>query len=171
MAVLPDIRAMVLGAALCLATSPSVAASSTPQVLSVYLTNHPQLRMATGADCGDCASDVESIRLGSPPNWPAVPGYEPYLMSADLNGDGRPDFAAVLIDTTKTTKSFVLVIFNGPFRAGRIAPSFIQRGLDLRGGGLFFGPPRPKPYRLVVGEFESEGAILEPTGRSYRWAK
>jgi hypothetical protein len=171
MHVLAHFRVILISAVLLGATSLAVAASPTAQVLSDYLASHPQLRLATTADCGDCASAIENIRRGSPPNWPPVPGYEPYLVAADLNGDGRPDVAAVLIDTAASTNPFTLIIFNGPFRAGRIAPSFIQRGLDLRGSGLFFGPPRPKPYRLVMGEFESEGAILEPTGRSYRWAK
>jgi hypothetical protein len=58
------------------------------------------------------------------------------------------------------------VVFNGPLRPG-VAPSFEERGLDIQGQGLFFGPPRPKPYRLLIGGFESEAAILVPRGRSY----
>jgi hypothetical protein len=34
--------------------------------------------------------------------------------------------------------------------------------------GLFYGPPRPKPYRLIVGTFESEGLVLQPLGNTYR---
>jgi hypothetical protein len=169
--VAPAIDGILLTAAFAFAAIAVRAASPGSQVLNAYLSEHPQLRRATVSDCGACSDDIEKVRRGDPPNWPAVPNYEPYEISADLNGDGEPDAAVVLFDTAKASNPFTLVIFNGPFRANRIAPSFIQRNLDLRGGGLFFGPPRPKPYRLVVGAFESEGAIIEPTGQGYRWGE
>jgi hypothetical protein len=34
---------------------------------------------------------------------------------------------------------------------------------------MSFGPPRPKPYRIVVGPFESDNtSILVPAGHSYK---
>jgi hypothetical protein len=49
-----------------------------------------------------------------------------------------------------------------------VAPAFVKPGLDLKGQGLFYGPPRPKPYRLLIGRFEAEGATLSPSGRTYK---
>ena len=60
------------------------------------------------------------------------------------------------------------MVFNGPFRSAKALPAIVLRDLDMRRKGLVFRTPRPKPYRLVVGAFESEGAILEPVGSSYR---
>jgi len=42
--------------------------------------------------------------------------------------------------------------------------------MDLKYMGLFYGPPRPKPYRLLLGPFESDsGGLLIPHGRGYKW--
>ncbi len=61
-------------------------------------------------------------------------------------------------------------MFNGPFKSETLSPAFMQSGMDLKYSGLFYGPPRPKPYRLLLGPFESDsGALLIPHGRSYRW--
>ena len=40
-----------------------------------------------------------------------------------------------------------------------------------RGQGLFYGPPGRKPYRLLVGRFEAEGAVLVPQGKTYKIIK
>ena len=136
-------------------------------VLNAWLSTQPLLRRATEADCGDCAADIAELRAGSGGAWPPVPDYEPYQAVGDFNNDGEIDFAVVLIDTSRHDHSFVLAIFNGPLRAEAQRPLFFKRGLDLRGGGLFFGPPRPKPYRLIVGHFGAEGAELKPRGAGY----
>lgn len=107
------------------------------------------------------------MRNGYGQTWSAVPDYHPYAATGDFNGDGITNFAVMVIDQTKSTKNFELLVFNGPFQAGSKAPAFAQPGLE--GDALFFGPPRPKPYRLVVGPFESDNAaILVPHGRTYR---
>jgi hypothetical protein len=111
------------------------------------------------------------MRKGSGGPWKPVPDYQPYAATGDLNGDGRGDFAVVVIDTSKSIQeAFRLLVFNGPFSTtlGNPTPAFEKAGLNLQGAGLFFGPPRPQPYRLLVGGFESEGMLLQPTGRSYR---
>jgi hypothetical protein len=41
--------------------------------------------------------------------------------------------------------------------------------MDLSDEGMFYGGPRPKPWRFLVGPFESEGSFLLPDGKSYRW--
>jgi len=68
---------------------------------------------------------------------------------------------------TQTLSSRWLV-FNGPFKTNRASPSYYDPSLDLQGDALFFGPPRPKPFRLVIGPFESDNSlILSPRGHSY----
>ena len=46
--------------------------------------------------------------------------------------------------------------------------AFMKTGLDMKQQGLFYGPPRPKPYRLVLGRFEADGTMLVPSGKTYR---
>jgi hypothetical protein len=109
------------------------------------------------------------MKTGYGGNWTPVPDYHPYVATGDFNSDGVRDFAVVVIDRSKSAQNFVLVVFNGPFSSKASTPTFEESGLDLRGEGLFFGPPRPKPYRLVMGPFESDDtAILVPQGRTYK---
>jgi hypothetical protein len=140
-------------------------------VLDSWLRNHPNLRVALPSDCCYCADDIAKMRRGTDEVWRPVPDYDPYRAVGDFNGDGNIDFAVVLIDKTKTEEPFVLVNFNGPFTSTAKQPAFIEADLDLSNEGLFFGPPRPKPYRLIVGAFESDNSgLLEPNGDSYRWS-
>ncbi len=155
---------------------PSVAAHTLSPVhrvvLSSWLQSHPNLRLASIRDCRYCKDDVARMRHGIDEVWKPVPDYHPYRAVGDFNGDGNIDFAVVLIDKTKSEKAFVLAIFNGPFAAAAKPPAFVEADLDLSREGLFFGPPRPKPYRLVIGEFESDNSgLLEPNGGSYRWSE
>ncbi len=60
-----------------------------------------------------------------------------------------------------------MIVFNGPFQGQTVSPVFMKSGLDLKGQGFFYGPPRQKPYRLLLGSFEAEGAVLTPHGRTY----
>jgi hypothetical protein len=77
----------------------------------------------------------------------------------------------VLVDRHSRNQQFAFAVFNGPFESPEVSPAFFEARLDLKRQGLFFGPPRPKPYRLVRGAFESEGAMLEPNGATYNWQK
>jgi hypothetical protein len=100
----------------------------------------------------------------------APPDYHPYVANGDFNGDGVEDFAVVLVDRTKQQKNFTLIVFNRPFKAEILSPAFMESGMDLQNTGLFYGLPRPKPYRLLLGRFESDsGALLIPHGRGYKW--
>jgi hypothetical protein len=138
-------------------------------VLQRWLSAHRGFRSATIADC-DCAEDIAAMRKGFGGLWKPVPDYQPYRATGDFNGDGRDDFAVVVVDASKSVQeAFTLLVFNGPFltTSGPI-PAFEKAGLDFRWTGLSFGPPRPRPYRLVIGRFESEGMLLRPTGRSYQ---
>jgi hypothetical protein len=144
--------------------------STQVSVLQRWLSAHRGFRSAAISDC-ECAEDIAAMRKGSGGPWKPVPDYQPYAATGDFNGDGRGDFAVVVIDTSKSIQeAFRLLVFNGPFSTtlGNPTPAFEKAGLNLQGAGLFFGPPRPQPYRLLVGGFESEGMLLQPTGRSYR---
>ena len=142
--------------------------SQEQRVLSNWLSRHPRYRLATDHDC-NCAGDIRNMRTGFGGDWKPVRDYHPYVATGDFNGDGTEDFAVVVIDRTKKEANFALIVFNGPFETDEASPAFFRKGLDLEARGLFYGPPRPKPYRLVVGVFESDNSsILLPYGRSYR---
>jgi hypothetical protein len=142
--------------------------SQEQKFLGVWLARHPDFRVATDSDC-DCAEDIQQMKKGYGGGWPAVPDYHPYVATGDFNSDGVRDFAVVVIDGSKSAQNFVLLVFNGPFDSRAATPAFVASGLDLRYQGLSFGPPRPKPYRLVMGWFESDNtAILVPHGRTYK---
>jgi len=155
-------------------------ASPAPQVPSVqpahlqitqkWLGEHPGSRIATERDCGDCSEQIAAIRKGMGGAWKPVPGYQPYYSVGDFNGDGQRDFAVVVATQDKSPKHFILLVFNGPLDASKPQkPAFVSEPMDLTEQGLFFGPPRPKPYRLLVGGFESEGRLLLPKGKGYSW--
>jgi len=141
--------------------------SNQERVLAAWLTSNVEYRIATDADC-DCAEDIQRMKVGYGGNWGPVPDYRPYTATGDFNGDGVVDFAVVVINRSSTIHNFALLVFNGPLGAKVASPAFVKPGLDLKGQGLFYGPPRPKPYRLLVGPFEAEGAVLSPYGRTYK---
>jgi hypothetical protein len=141
--------------------------SGEQQVLKNWLALHPEYRQATDEDC-NCAADIQQMRAGAGGVWKPVRDYHPYVATGDFNGDGVEDFAVILIDRRKKEKNFSLVVFNGPFKSE--TPAFVESGMELQNQGLSYGPPRPKPYRLVLGPFESDNtALLIPHGRGYRW--
>lgn len=142
--------------------------SQEQQVLKHWLEQHPKYRVATDEDC-DCVGDIEQTKKGYGGLWKPVPDYHPYIATGDFNGDGVRDFAVALIDRTIQENNFALIVFNGPFKSGTASPAFVKSGLDLKYQGLAYGPPRPKPYRLLLGRFESDsGVLLMPHGRTYR---
>jgi hypothetical protein len=137
-------------------------------VLENWLAHHSGYRSATDEDC-NCADDIQQMKAGMGGAWKPVPDYHPYIATGDFNGDGMEDFAVVVVKRSKQKNNFALVVFSGPFKSGAASPAFMQSGLDLAQGGLFYGPPRPKPYRLLVGRFESDSGLpLIPQGRGYR---
>jgi hypothetical protein len=136
-------------------------------LLKHWLSRHSQYRLATVGDC-DCAADIEQMRAGRGGAWKPVPDYNPYIATGDFNGDGAEEFAVVVIDPSKKEKNYALLIFNGPFDVGKTIPNFFKPGLDLKYMGLFYGPPRPKPFRLLLSGFDSDsGSLLIPRGQSY----
>ena len=137
------------------------------RVVNDWLKQHPHYRIASDADC-NCEDDLYNQRIRSQGVWRAIPDYHPYIVAGDFNGDGNEDFAVAVIDRSKRPRSFTLLIFNGPFEKSSAQPAFELRDIDLAHQGLFFGPPRPQPYRLILGPFESEGDEFVPVGTSYR---
>lgn len=166
-------RQLLSTVALLMALIPSAFAShllSTVQneVVSAWLHKHPGYRVANDKDCA-CDEDLRAMRkTGYGGRWKPVPDYHPYAVSGDFNGDGEVDFAVAVIRTNAAHK-FTILVFNGPIKSVDDPPSFVEADSNLTGTGFFYGPPRPRPYRLVVGAFESEGYILVPKGRTYRF--
>ncbi len=125
-----------------------------------WLTLHPGYRVLDDGDC-NCDDDLRDMRTQSDGVWKPIPAYHPYYLVGDLRGDGRGAVAVGLI-RQGTEKQFQVLIIDR-YRATGSARrhAFLSRQFDL-GEGLFFGPPRPKPYRLVVGAFASEGWVFVP---------
>jgi hypothetical protein len=164
----------VLGVAVMLyvhAAFPTTQASEIPAyiapphraVLEKWLSTNKTSRVATDEDC-NCSDDIARMRRGYGGTWKPNPDFHPYYVAGDFNGDGHTDFAVVVIGgSTSSTRE--VAIFNGPF-----SPSTAKSPVYLSGkraGALFFGPPRSKPWRLIVGPFESEGSLLMPKGSTY----
>jgi hypothetical protein len=144
-------------------------ALSEPQkkVVTSWIAQHPGYRLANDNDC-KCDEDLHTIRkTGYGGRWKPVPDYHPYVAIGDFNGDGNTDFAVALIFNNSPNR-FAILVFNGPFDSANITPAYFDHDLKMRGIGFFFGPPRPKPYRLVIGAFESEGYLLLPKGQTYQ---
>lgn len=119
-------------------------------------------------DC-DCADGIRQMRAGSGRVWKSVVDYHPYIATDDFNGDGVEDFAVVVVERSKQENNFALLVFNGPFEAPAASPAFMKSGLELKYQGLSYGPPRPKPYRLLLGQFNSDtGLLLISHGRGYK---
>ena len=147
-------------------TFPSYISARHQKVLQMWLKREPELRVATDDDCGRCADDIASQKKTSGRD------YHPYYAVGDFNGDGREDFAVALIEIEESgeraTQKFVVAVFNAPFSSRRAEPSFMKDNLNLRDGGLFFGPPKSKPFRLSIGLFSNDsGLTLIPRGRRY----
>jgi hypothetical protein len=164
------LRACAL-ACFCLSSSSLFAGhtltNSEQRVLDSWLAVHTHYRVARDADC-HCAVDIRQLRKGFGGVWKPVPDYRPYVVTGDLNSDGIEDFAVMVIDKRLAKRQFTLLVFNGPFDGSPKEPQFISR--HLVGYALFFGPPRPKPWRLITGPFESDNtSVLVPKGKTYRW--
>jgi hypothetical protein len=139
------------------------------KVLDRWLADHPRFKAATDADC-DCAEDIEQMRTVSDGVWKAIPDYHPYSVSGDLNSDGLLDCAIIVVEKSGSMQHATLLVFNGPFSTGPKKPAFVREDLDMRGRGMFFGPPRPRPYRLLLGGFFSDNAdLLVPKGKTYKF--
>jgi hypothetical protein len=142
------------------------------KVLQQWLGQHRAYRLATDADC-QCSRAIEDMKADSPTERQELADFHPYLVTGDFNHDGAEDFAVAVIDGSKETDNFVVLVFNGPFtqkpQSSSVRP-FVASGLNLKGEALFYGPPASKPYRLLIGPFESDYVThIVPEGNSYRF--
>ena len=96
-------------------------------------------------------------------------GYQYYSVN-DMNGDGKEDFAVLLVDTRKQKGSgdhFALAIFNAPFTKGQL-PSYYEENLNgITNSYIVFDKVIAK--RLFLGKFESDVycATYYPKGKTY----
>ena len=152
-------------------TFPAFIAEKYKPYLEAWLSSHPSYRIAIEADCIYCTESIKHMRTQNYGDWKALPNYQPYYTVGDFNSDSIDDFAVAVIDEHKTNKKFLIIVFNGPFNASSpTEPAFVSGPIDLSNAGMFYGGPRPKPWRLLVGSFESEGTLLVPKGKTYKWA-
>jgi hypothetical protein len=158
----------LVGAAPSVDALPSYVAPRFKTAIARWLSGHRNYRLAGDADCS-CADDLDHVRSGSPPEWPPLPDYHPYYTVGDFRGDGAEDVAVGVISAEHPNKFRVLILHGAP-HAGPAAKAFLSEELDLR-QGLFYGAPRPKRWRLLVGPFESEGVTFEPTRDGYRFSE
>lgn len=146
---------------------PAYVSAEHQAVLQRWLAREPDLRVATDVDCGKCTEEVAYQSKASGMD------YHPYYTVGDFNGDGKKDFAVALIEVEPEEEGrakikFAVAVFNAPFSRRKVEPTFFKDNLNLRDGGLFFGAPRPRPYRLYIGVFANDdGLTLIPSGRKY----
>ena len=138
--------------------------------LDGWLTKHSEFRLAVDSDC-KCDEMIAQMN-----EWTAYHGYKdvrfhPYYVTGDFNGDGIRDFSVALLNSKKQTANYEILVFNGPFNEKKAKnPAYRIKDLDLEKKGLFFGPPRPKPWVLMFGDFETENDFgIFPQGESYEY--
>jgi hypothetical protein len=131
---------------------------------AAWLEAHPRYYALQDKDCR-CDEELVYIRTQSRGQWKAQPAYHPFAMQGDFNGDGRADIALVLGDRQSKNARRVLIL-----TARSTGSPTIYLSENIPGtAALFFGAPRPKPYRLLVGEFESDSGFTVIPQRNGRY--
>lgn len=125
-------------------------------VLRKWLNRKPDLRPATKEDAGNTEGLAVAREIYGK-------NYDPYYAVGDFNLDGHEDFAIGLINRNKPVK-FVIAIFNGPFRIGKMsAPAFFNESFDAS----YWLYVKPKNL-LLVGPIETDiGVFIKPRGKGY----
>jgi hypothetical protein len=129
-------------------------------VVSRWLVMHQDLRLAVDDGC-KCTDELLETRTTTQGVWKADPGYHPYYVIGDFDGDGQEDIA-IGVNRRSESKKFQVLIING-YRSGGTC-AYLSPKFDFD-WGLFFGPPRSKPYRLLVGPFNTDVGTLFLRGR------
>lgn len=137
------------------------------EMLLSFLQENPNLRMATTADYKAWDKDKKWI-------WKQYSNRHPYYVSADLNSDGRLDFAVVLIDGNEkinpqdgTFFNCSLAIFNQG-RDGLYKLAHLERKIGAPSGSVLFYTRSTNS--LSVGLWESGATPIHPIrGGNYRW--
>jgi hypothetical protein len=142
------------------------------QVLRDWLALHREFRLVNETDCEDrwrdavgnehadsCERLIQQLR-----NWTKNAATSPFYVSGDFNQDGADDFAAVLTDAharPRRVRRAIVVVFNGPFEVVTLhKPVFNLKRDSVSSTFLGYGPPRPKPWHLIIGAPETEGRAL-----------
>jgi hypothetical protein len=113
-------------------------------VLKKWLANRPWLRPATEDDCEDKANLALMRRdLGR--------RVHPYYSVADFNGDGRKDFAVLLV--VKGKDEVALAVFNAPFTSPR--PAYFERRFEKM-GNMYIAYNYTISKRWYLGVFEGD---------------
>jgi len=133
---------------------PAPASPAVRVAVSDWMARHPGYELMSDADCG-CAEDLTEIRTASLGAWKARPDYHPYFLVGDLDGDGRADAA---IGVRRKGGALQVLIVHGPKAQAPYLSQTFPRGVML-----FFGAPRPKPWRLLVGRYGTDtGDVFVP---------
>ena len=86
----------------------------------------------------------------------------PFYVSADINRDGKQDFAVMLIKKVGKKNKFALVIFNNTYGKTNVAPAFFSE--QVSNGDLLFWDDE----RLLLGPPASDsGNIVTARGNTY----
>jgi hypothetical protein len=132
-------------------------------IVGRWLKGLPSLRLATEADCTDqeyLAVMRRDVRLD----------FDPYLARGDFNGDGRGDFAVLIIDLRRSAEGgFAVAIFNAPFDRAS-APSYFENVYrDV--GHSYLEWNHERRGRLFLGKYESHSVCIYfiPRGSGYRF--
>lgn len=122
------------------------------ETLNIWLKEHSELKLALDSDCR-CNNLIAQMNEWAEYHGTKGNAFHPYYVSGDFNFDGNMDFAAAFIDVRRQENNFVLVIFNGPVQENKLKKlAYVLKSLNLKEGGLFYGPPRPKPWMLMYAE-------------------
>jgi hypothetical protein len=104
--------------------------------------------------------------------------FTPFYQQGDFNGDGRQDFAAVLIkdvppedmpglaDTHRLRFQLSVVVFNGS-RSGRFRPAFVKNTKAPLASFINTTPGKKPGLYFGVFQTDSEGFTINPSGRGY----
>jgi hypothetical protein len=109
-------------------------------VLDIWLSQHGTYRIARDADCR-CADSIQNMKTTYGAGVKALADFHPYVVTGDFNGDGVEDFAVAVVDRSRKTGNFAVLVFDGPLGPDTASHPFMVTGLDLAHQSLFFGPP------------------------------
>ena len=140
---------------------PAFVAEDAKSVLTPWFAAHPNFRLLDDSDCR-CDDDLKRTRTQTAGVWKPSPNYHPYYLTGDFNDDGQSDLAVGVAQATEAGQIRFLIINSFQAEDKSRPPAFLSETFAAN-TSLFWGAPRPRPYRLVAGPFESEGILFKPT--------
>jgi hypothetical protein len=152
------------GASAAVEELPAYVQSRSRDRISVWLGRHAEFRMAADSDCV-CTEDIAKLREGGGA-WPPDSNFHPYFVVGDFADDGAIDVALGVVNRS-IPDQFRVLILHGQNIHGHKRADYLSEPFPLSHNGIFYGAPRPKPWRLIVGRFAAEGAMLIPKPGGY----